>query len=123
MQAALDHFAANEARKDSETAEEDSQAEIVELHDRGQDLGIFADLVRRVAGEQRVNQKDDGGDEGEEVDPGCFPGEQVAANFNASHASRLHPIQAPRLLRQEVKERSELVDHRVVPPSEPIRYW
>ena len=122
MQAALDHFAANQSRKNSETSEENSQAEIVELDDAGEHLGIFGDFVLRVAGEQRVNEEDDGRAEGEEVNPGGFPGEQIAAHLNAGHAPRLQPIQAPRLLRQEVKEGSELVDHRVVPPSEPIRY-
>ncbi len=122
MEAALDHLAADEARENPQAAEEDRQAEIVELDDPCQHLGIFADGELRVAGEQRVNEEDDGRAEGEEVNPGRFPGEQIAPHFDAGHAPGLQPIQAPRLLRQEVKEGSELVDHRVVPPSEPIRY-
>ncbi len=52
MEAALDHLAANEARENSQASEEDCQAEIVELDDPGQHLGIFGHL--RTAGGGRT---------------------------------------------------------------------
>ena len=42
VQAALDHLPANQPRKNAQAAEEDAQANVIELDDARQDIGVVA---------------------------------------------------------------------------------
>jgi len=42
VDAALDHLSANEPRKNAEASEKDAEPYVVELHDSGQNIGVFA---------------------------------------------------------------------------------
>jgi len=104
VQAALDHFAANEAREDAQAAEENAKADVVKLNDAGQDVGVVAQLKCGMCVDHHVNEDDEGGNEGEKINPGCFPGEEIAPQFNAREAIGLNTPQAPGLLREFFKQ-------------------
>ena len=53
MQAALDHFPANEAGEDAKAAEEDAEADVVELDDAGQHVRVVIEIKRRVRSTRR----------------------------------------------------------------------
>ncbi len=98
MQAALNHFPADEAGEDAKAAEEDAEPHIVELDDACQHVRVVIEIKRRVRSDQEVDEDDAGRDKREEVDPPCAPGEQVAADFDTHETAGLQPPQIPRLL-------------------------
>ena len=122
MQAALDHFSADEAGKDTQAAKEDSETNVIELDDSCEDARIFAHRGYLMGIEEQMNEDDDRGDEGEKVDPAGLPGEKVSAQLDARDATGLTTPQAPGLARQCLSEiRDRLLCHEAL-PSEPIRY-
>ena len=70
VQAALDHLAADERHEYAERPEKDSEPQVIELEDAGQDFGVLCHrFVTRSAGEYGMDEDDERRREREEVNP------------------------------------------------------
>jgi hypothetical protein len=116
VQAAFHHLASEQAGEQAQAAEEDAQAQVVELEDAGEDGGV---LVQRVAvatfieeGGQGVQADGEQRQQGQQIQPQPPPAAQVLAQLEAQDGAQLAAAHG-----REASDR-----HGDPPPSLPSKY-